>query len=313
MNIQLTSPMALLLAFCAVFVACEPAAEPDKSSADAPAKPAAQPVKEVPKEPATPPAPAIKAEVRGKDQREMVFVSAGPFVRGSKDDVGTEEERPQKTLNIDAFWIDRTEISVADWRKCVEAGPCRNTQKLYREYKAKKKKRPEQCNYGQEGRENHPMNCVSWHGARIYCKWAGKRMPTEAEWEKAARGTDGRLYPWGNQKADCSRACMIKQSLYGCGQRTSCPVKSKGKRGMSPYGAYDMAGSVYEWVADTYTRDFYMNAPQDNPVNKARTAQRPVRGGAYSSDDDGVRTAKRSSFEAKARTRFVGFRCAMNP
>lgn len=301
-----TSTLLTIAALIAsLAVACEPAEKKDEKGAKK------QPAKvEAPKKAPEPEGPKFKIEKRGKDQREMAHVPAGPFIRGSKPDVGTDEERPQKTLTIKGFWIDKLEVTVADWTACMKSGPCGN-DKFYRKYKVKKK-RPEPCNFGQPDRDLHPINCVSWHGARAYCKWAGKRLPTEAEWEKAARGTDGRLYPWGNTKADCSRACMVQKSMYGCGSRTSCKVGGRGHLSQSPYGALDMAGNVYEWVADNYTRTFYQNAPTENPINKEKSAQRPVRGGAYSSDEAGVRAAKRSGFDAIDRISFVGFRCAMD-
>jgi formylglycine-generating enzyme required for sulfatase activity len=285
--------------------ACGPA---EKEAEKAPAKKEAK--ADAPAKKAEAPEPSHKIEARGSDAREMAHVPAGAFIRGSKPGVGTDEERPQKTITLKGFWIDKLEVSVADWEKCMKNGPCGN-DKFYRKYKIKKK-RPEPCNYGQPDRGRHPINCVSWHGARAYCKWAGKRLPTEAEWEKAARGKDGKLYPWGSDKASCARACMVEKSMFGCGTRTSCPVGERGYLGESPYGAMDMAGNVYEWVADSYTRTYFQEAPTENPVNRARSNQRPVRGGAYSSDEAGVRAAKRSGFDAVDRISFVGFRCAMD-
>jgi len=286
-------------------MACGPADKPSEKTA---AKKEAR--AQTPKKKAEPPKPAHKIEARGKDNRDMALVPAGPFLRGSKAGVGTDEERPQKTITVKGFWIDKLEVTVADWEKCMKSGPCGN-DKFYRKYKVKKK-RPEPCNYGQPERGRHPINCVSWHGARAYCKWADKRLPTEAEWEKAARGTDGRLFPWGNAKANCTRACMVEKSMFGCGSRTSCPVGERGFLGESPYGAFDMAGNVYEWVADNYTRTYFQDAPTENPFNDTRSNQKPVRGGAYSSDEAGVRAAKRSGFDAVDRISFVGFRCAMD-
>ncbi len=305
-NTLASNPLALAaLALLILAAACGPSKTVAEAEAEK-ARAAAEP----PEAPPEPPKPAFKAEIRGADGREMSHVPAGPFLRGSKVGVGTDEERPQKTLALKGFWIDRNEVSVGDWTRCLKAGPCSN-DKLYRQYRIKDPdKRPEPCNYGQPDRDAHPMNCVSWFGAEAYCKWAGKRLPTEAEWEKAARGTDGRLYPWGEEKADCSRACMVDKSMYGCGTRTSCPIGSRGQRGMSPYGAFDMSGNVYEWVANFYSQTYYQDAPTENPFNSARDAQRPVRGGAFSSDEDGARAAKRSAFNAVDRVSFVGFRCA---
>ena len=257
-----------------------------------------------------PPKPTFIIETRGKDAREMVKVPAGPFTRGSLAGVGRDEEHPQKTITLKTFWIDRQEVTVADYKKCVSKGACKSST-FRKGKKPRPGKKPPSCNYGTLDRENHPINCVSWFGAKAYCAWAGKRLPTEAEWEKSARGTDGRTFPWGDDIADCSRACMIKRSMAGCGKRTTCPVGSY-PQGVSPYGAMDMSGNVYEWVADSYSRGYYAKAPDSDPINKEKTTFRPGRGGAFSSDAEGVRTTQRSGFEADERISYFGFRCAMN-
>lgn len=259
-------------------------------------------------EPAKPKAPTYVIAKKGRDGREMVKVPAGEFLRGSVESVGRGEEHPQKRIKLREFWIDRDEVSVAAFAQCVKAGGCK--EGTYRKEVIKKKStRPPGCSYGLAARADHPMNCVGYDGAKSYCKWAQKRLPTEAEWERAARGDDGRTYPWGEDPADCTRACMVQGTKYGCGQRTTCPVRSRAK-GISPYGAFDMAGNVYEWVQDTYDKGYYAKAPDDNPVNTSKGVEHPVRGGAYSSDSGGVRTAQRSAFPANERTSFVGFRCA---
>ena len=303
------APIVLAMLLASLF-----ACEADSTKEEAPATTAAAPAKPPPApepEPAPKPGPKTTFETRGGDKREMTLIPAGPFLRGSPDGEGRDEEHPQKTITLDAFWIDRTEVTVADFAACVAKGACKAAtfRKGTPDPKAKK---PESCNFGMPDRDKHPMNCVNWDGASAYCAWAGKRLPTEAEWEKAARGGDGRKYPWGEEAPSCERACMVKGMSYGCGARISCPVGTR-TAGASPYGALDMAGNVYEWVKDSYNRGYYAKAPDANPINTERTPFRPVRGGAYSSDADGVRATQRSSFKKDERISFVGFRCAMAP
>jgi formylglycine-generating enzyme required for sulfatase activity len=169
---------------------------------------------------------------------DMVCVPAGEFIMGSPEGRGNSDEHPQHTVYLDAFYIDKTEVTAAQYQRCVEAGACSapNTGGY--------------CTYGVGGKSDHPINCVDWNQAAVYYFWAGKRLPTEAEWEKAARGTDGRIYPWGDAEPDCTKA-----QLGGCGGQT-VTVGTR-STGMSPFGALDMASNVFEWVMDWYDIGYY--------------------------------------------------------
>jgi serine/threonine-protein kinase len=220
----------------------------------------------------------------------MVRVAAGEFLRGSKDDVGLEDERPQRSIHLDAFAIDRTEVPIGDYQRCVAAGKCRA---------------PACTEDGDvpEDKVDHPVVCVTWADADGYCRWAGKRLPTEAEWEKAARGADARSYPWGEGEPTCNRA-----NYHDCGNARravgSLPA------GASPYGALDMAGNVYEWVADWHHRDYYALCPARNPEGPWSGKKKIVRGGAFSYDADELNTHGRTfDLPTKAYDQ-VGFRCA---
>ena len=216
----------------------------------------------------------------------MVYVPAGEFIMGS--DEGDSDEQPVHTVYLDAFYIDRTEVTNAQYRECVEAGAC-DTPADTRYY--------DNADYAQ-----HPVIWVSWNDADAYCRWVGKRLPTEAEWEKAARGTDGRTYPWG-EGIDCDHA------QYGECAGQTVPVGSKSK-GVSPYGALDMAGNVWEWVTDWYDSDYYARSPFQDPQGPDSGDYRVRRGGSWGSYVWYVRTAFRFYYHPSIAGNLVGFRCA---
>jgi len=226
---------------------------------------------------------------------EMVLVSQGFFWMGADD---TEiESRPFRRVNLDRFYIDRYEVTVAQFRACVRDGACFAPAS------------GEDCNWQVVGRSDHPINCVSWFDAQRFCLWAGKRLPTEAEWEKAARGTDARLFPWGIESPDCERAITVWKSL-GCGKQGTWPVGSK-PAGASPYGAHDMVGNVWEWAADAYEVDFYERAPASNPINRVSAEYRVLRGNSwyYSYPPLVSRVSNRFRFRPARWYPYIGFRC----
>jgi formylglycine-generating enzyme required for sulfatase activity len=161
-------------------------------------------------------------ERQARARHVMVRIPGGPFLMGSPDGEGWEHEKPQLRINLPMYYIDKYEVSVEQYRRCVVAGSCKRAHFTTSGENSN-------CNYGVSGKERHPMNCVNWYGARAYCAWAGKRLCNEAEWEKAARGTDGRKYPWGNSSPNCSRA-----RYHDCG-RGMVPVDAL-SAGASPIG-----------------------------------------------------------------------------
>jgi sulfatase modifying factor 1 len=225
---------------------------------------------------------------------EMVYIPAGEFTMGS--DRGEKNEKPVHKVYLGAYYIDKYEVTVDNYAACVKAGFCNepDTGKY--------------CNRGKSGRGRHPVNCVDWSQARAYCEWRKKRLPTEAEWEKAARGTDGREYPWGSEKASC-RYAVMKDGGDGCGMDRTWPVGSK-PAGASPYGAMDMAGNVWEWVADWYDNKYYHKSPESNPKGPDSGTYRVLRGGSWYYDPGYLRASYRGLLNPSNRYSGVGFRCA---
>jgi formylglycine-generating enzyme required for sulfatase activity len=223
----------------------------------------------------------------------LVFVPAGEFTMGSDD--GGSDERPAHTVYLDAFAIDRTEVTNAQYARCVQAGACRPPDPSRSSTRADYFADPRYADY--------PVIYVSWDDARAYCAWAGRRLPTEAEWEKAARGTDGRTYPWGDEW-DASKA-----NTDEAGPGDTTPVGAY-PQGASPYGALDMAGNVWEWVADWYGANYYRESPGENPLGPASGAYRVVRGGSWNNYQWLARAAIRGRNTPGNRDDDVGFRCA---
>jgi formylglycine-generating enzyme required for sulfatase activity len=233
----------------------------------------------------------------------MVHVPAGEFIMGS--DEGDDDEQPVHTVYLDAFYIDKTEVTNAQFAQFLnEQGNQEEGGVTWLDIG------DEDCLITESGGQyqpksgygDHPVVEVSWYGARAYCQWTGKRLPAEAEWEKAARGTYGRTYPWG-EGIDCDHA------QYGeCGGRT-VPVGSK-PWGASPYGVLDMAGNVWEWVADWYDSDYYSQSPDRNPPGPDSGQYRVLRGGSWGSIPYDVRGGSRFGSNPDDSGYHRGFRCA---
>jgi formylglycine-generating enzyme required for sulfatase activity len=220
----------------------------------------------------------------------MVQVPAGTFIMGR--DAATEDEAPQRNVYLDTFWIDRNEATNADFQAF-----CDSTRRLL----------PNNPmwddNYFLENPDKPVLN-ITWRQARDYCEWQGKRLPTEAQWEKAARGTEGLLYPWGNEYS-AERANITGNDAH----RRTAPVGAF-PLGASPYGVNDMAGNVWEWCLDWYGEFYYKNAPLKNPPGpEEKSAWRVVRGGAFSSPPDDVMTTNRSKNKPDQPLHHIGCRC----
>ncbi|MBM3280587.1 MAG: SUMF1/EgtB/PvdO family nonheme iron enzyme [Candidatus Handelsmanbacteria bacterium] len=255
--------------------------------APAPAPVQSQPVVR-PQTPAASPVEADSAVTWGEHLE--VRVPAGVFIMGSEE--GDGDERPAHQVSLDEYYIDQFEVSVGQYRACVEAGACPEPAAA------------SLCNWGGAVEDDHPINCIRWAEAEAYCAWAGMRLPTEAEWEKAARGTDARTYPWG-EDFDRNRA---NYADHGIMQRTR-PVGSY-PEGRSPYGAYDLAGNVYEWVADWYEPNYYASSPPENPPGPTGGGQRVLRGGSWWFEYPKMRAFHREPYHPADTDIDIGFRCA---
>jgi eukaryotic-like serine/threonine-protein kinase len=230
------------------------------------------------------------------DGMVMVYVPEGDFLMGSVAGVGSDDEQPQHTVYLDAFWIDRTEVTNAMYASCVAAGACSPPASTSSNHRS--------AYYGNGEYDHYPVIYVSWNNANAYCTWAGRQLPTEAEWEKAARGTDGRSYPWG-EGIDCGRA-----NFHNCVGDTS-EVGSY-PSGASPYGAMDMAGNVWEWVADWYDSGYYGVSPSSNPAGPTDGLYRSQRGGSWVDDSDLLQASVRLWGNPGDLNFDSGFRCALS-
>jgi len=257
----------------------------------------------------------------------MVLVPAGPFEMGSDADVALrecqelhidgycprryfEDEEPVHTVTLDDYYIDQYEVTNAHYAACVDAGVCNRPSRQRSIYSS--------TYYFDTAYEDYPVIYLSWQDAHTYCMWRGVRLPTESEWEKAARGTEGWLYPWGDSfegdRANfCDSNCTFPgaNNDYDDGYQDIAPVGSYAPNG---YGLYDMAGNVWEYVADWYDADYYASSPFRNPSGPTSGESRVIRGGgaAYSSGDD-LRTTNRGSASPDWALEPRGFRCARSP
>jgi formylglycine-generating enzyme required for sulfatase activity len=230
--------------------------------------------------------------ITGADGAPMVLVPKGVFIMGSPlgSFIFGDNESPQKKIKLPAFYIDKYEVTNARFRKFFV---------------------PKENYSGSFEHDNQPIVGVTWYQARDYCKRVGKRLPTEAEWEKAARGTDGRIFPWGNNRATCDLAVM-GLTVPSCNRGYSTWEVGSRLEGASPYGAMDMAGNVTEWVADRYSGSYYKSksAPLENPKGPSLGGLRVLRGGAWFNSPALLRAAFRTGFDPNASNHGVGFRCA---
>lgn len=251
-------------------------------------------------------------KISPKDGMTQLFIPAGTFFMGGMDVYRENDEQPPHEVFISAFWMDQVEVTNGMYNLCVQAGVCRPPVKLRSDNREEY--------FGNPEYQDYPVVYVTWYDANAYCQWAGRRLPTEAEWERAARGDNKRNYPWGDELPNEYTANV--ENLVGDTSRVGSYAE-----GASPFGVLDMAGNVWEWVADRYRPDYYAKSPAENPPgpneDEVLNNYRVIRGGSFQEDGVVLRLTNRNfidgpnpkaqpedeSYYGKSSYK-IGFRCA---
>lgn len=245
-----------------------------------------EPVEDLPGEAGDSDLPEVTEDVDGDvlfPVDEMVLIPGGTFTMGT--DSGMLGEGPAHLVTLSPFWMDRTEVTRDDYSLCLEAGVCTAPK----------------CTLTLEGA--FPVECTDWTQARTFCEWRGARLPTEAEWERAAQGARGGLYPWGSGAPSCSLAVSDP-----CGEETLEVCSLPG--GDTDEGLCDMAGNASEWVMDWYSDTYYSESPETDPQGPERGTRRVIRGGGYRTALGTLKTSDRASRIPGVGSPGTGFRCA---
>lgn len=312
---------------------------PPQTQSSPPASISTLPFETEPSSPSPSPIATVmqSARISPNDGMELIHVLAGEFIRGvSVEDLETLfrmcpicpldsllDAQPQAIIHLDAFWMDKTEVTNAQFAKFVDATGYRTTAETSNAYSYVQDlrlrdfvsvpdaewRRPQGKNSNINNKGDHAVTQISWQDAAAYCEWAGRRLPTEAEWEKAARGADGRMFPWGNRPPQLND--LNFDFLHG-----AIVAVGSYPNGASPYGVLDMSGNVWEWVADYYDESYYNNTPGVNPSGPNTGEGRVLRGGSWASEYDPylvfVTTYYRLWNYDYISSDVLGFRCAIS-
>lgn len=240
---------------------------------------------------------------------EMARIPAGKTWIGcaSENNAGFDcnpDELPLHQVSLAEFWMDRHEVSNAQYSLCVADGVC--------EAPFYQRSATRDDYYGNPDFADYPRVAVSWHEAAIYCEWVGGRLPTEAEWVRAARGRDKRVYPWGNEPPSCELANSLDENNGRNCAGDTLPVESF-PQGASPFGVLNLAGNVWEWTADWYHQDYYSVSPAENPQGPERGGTKVVHGGGFDYSWERMRVAYTSDHDPREHKISFGFRCVMDP
>jgi eukaryotic-like serine/threonine-protein kinase len=243
------------------------------------------------------------------DGMVMAYIPAGDFMMGAveSDTQASSAEKPRHQVLIDAFWMYSTEVTNSMYSLCVNEGKCQALSDI--------RSFTRTHYYDDTQFANYPVIWVSWNDASAYCQWTGGRLPTEAEWEKAARGgLDGKLYPWGDDAPVCDNQIKNGANYWSCSQRDTTPAGYFQPNG---YGLFDMAGNVWEWVADWYGEKYYGSVLADawlpDPTGPTRGGDRVLRGGSWFDNANFLRVSCRSGDSDGYRFFYIGFRCVRSP
>ncbi len=285
--IGFAAPLVILLSACNLSFATPSASEPVEAPTDTPDLSLVEAVSYE---------PGIGSLVPWIDQSYVVYVPAGDFIMGQDEEDVTSDHEPAHSVYLDAFWIHQTEVTNRQYATCVAAGVCevpfRTTGQPYW--------------YASTGHALDPVVGVSWEQAVVYCEWIEGRLPTEAEWEKAARGTDGDPYPWGDEEPACDLL-----NFSDC-QEINQPVRVRTFfEGASPFLLADTAGNVSEWVQDWYDEDYYATSPSSNPAGPVSGTRRVVRGSNYDSPLEELEIVLRDNALPSDHQADTGFRCVL--
>ncbi len=234
--------------------------------------------------------PLVRIRFAPRDHMNQVYIPAGEFTMGTDARTGRTGDIQHKVY-LSAYWIDQFTVTNAMYALCVSAGTCRRTA-TYDTY------------FGNPAYADYPVHYINWYDAEAYCKWEGGKLPTEAEWEKAARGVNGLRYPWGNAQPDAA--------LLNFNAAIGSPVSAYSYwAGMSPYGLLNMAGNVQQWVADWYSPDYYEQSPYKDPAGPANGTLKVLRGGGFWDNSKEVQTFFRFRHDPTSSGAHRGIRCAV--
>ena len=245
-----------------------------------------------------------KTQASMETPNDWILVPAGEFEMGAEGWPAQPDEGPKHKVFLDAFYIGKHEVTNRQYNTFVKSSGHRapgNEDPKFSIWRGDEML---------DGIGPLPVINVSWDDAVAYCKWAGGRLPTEAEWEKAARGTDGRMYPWGNDPVTGNRSNFSIENITFWEGPSTLARTDQYDYGRSPYGAYEMAGNVWEWVQDFYDENYYKNSASKNPTGPSSGKERVVRGGSWQSNPDTVRSANRNKHDPGDRRIYLGIRCA---
>ncbi len=269
---------------------------------------------EIPSPPTAAATPLLEnPKISSRDGMTQILIPAGAFTMGGMDVYRESDELPVHEIKMDAYWIDQVEVTNGMYDLCVKKGVCRTPKTINSDNRLEY--------FGNPEFQDYPVVNVAWYDANAYCLWAGRRLPTEAEWEYAARGNDKRNFPWGDEPPNQYNSNSI--NLVGDTSRVGSYAEGK-----SPFGVLDMAGNVWEWVADRYRPDYYSKSPSENPAgpsdDEVFNQQRVIRGGSFQEDWVVLRLSNRNFLEGpnpsaqpKDEAYYgkssgkVGFRCAV--